>query len=152
MVLGLFAAVIAASLAPSAGGNREMIFSCSIGSHRLEVTRQGEALTYSYGSAGKAELVLTGNPRSGTVFYHSRLYLHAEDQTLRFRRGPYSYVVYGHWEAPGSEGKSPERIEGGLLVVDGRRVVRARRCRSGGDMLEHPLFLRLPQDREWPIR
>lgn len=130
----------------------EPIFACSFGAKQLTITQQGDALVYRYGTKAKAELRIVADAASNRVFYHRTLYPRAEDQTLRFVSGDYSYIVYAHWAAPGmgitEEGSTPERYYGGLQVYRRGAELSSRRCRRGGDMREWPIFKTLPQDEE----
>jgi hypothetical protein len=139
-------------LALSLAAAPEPVFHCSFGSKQLTVTQQGDALVYRYGTKSKAELRIVADAASGRVFYNRRLYSRAEDQTLRFANGEYNYVVYAHWSAPGmgmtEEGSTPESYYGGLHVYRGKTGLSSRRCSSGGDMREWPIFKTLPQDEE----
>ena len=128
----------------------EPIFACSFGAKRLTVTQQGDALVYRYGTKAKAELRILADAPSDRVFYHRTLYARAEDQTLRFVSGEYNYVIYAHWSAPSlgltEESSMGESFYGGLTVLRGEEELSSRRCRSGGDMREWPIFKTLPQD------
>ena len=128
----------------------EPIFDCSFGDKQLTVTQQGDALVYRYGAKAKAELQIVADAPSNRVFYHRTLYARAEDQTLRFVSGEYNYVVYAHWSAPSlgltEESSTGEIFYGGLTVLRGEKELSSRRCRSGGDMREWPIFKTLPQD------
>lgn len=144
MSLLLLAAMLAAS--------PEAVFECSFGAKQLTVTQQGDALVYRYGTKAKAELRIVADAASGRVFYHRTLYARAEDQTLRFVNGDTSYIVYAYWSAPSmgmtKEGSTPESYYGGVHVYRGGTELSSRRCRSGGDMREWPIFKTLPQDEE----
>lgn len=125
----------------------ETLFQCSFGARQVSVTRDGARLTYGYGRPGRAELTLTGDAASGSVFYHRTLYARGEDQTLRFTNGDYSYVIFNGWSAPNLylEGA---RDFSGLLILRGGRVIRRLNCREGGDFIEYPIFATLPRDTE----
>jgi len=139
-------------LALTLAAGTEPVFHCSFGAKQLTVTQQGDALVYSYGTKGKTEMRIVADAASGRVFYNRRLYPRAEDQTLRFVSGDYSYIVYAHWSAPSmgmtEEGSTPESYYGGLHVWRGETELSSRRCISGGDMREWPIFKTLPQDDE----
>ncbi|SEH11695.1 hypothetical protein SAMN05428974_0290 [Sphingopyxis sp. YR583] len=130
--------------------NPEPIFHCSFGAKQLTITQQGDAIVYRYGTNAKTELRIVADGPSNRVFYHRTLYARAEDQTLRFVSGEYNYVVYAHWAAPSlgttEESSTGESFYGGLTVLRGERELSSRRCRSGGDMREWPIFKTLPQD------
>jgi hypothetical protein len=125
----------------------ETVFACSFGTRRVEVVREGGRLTYRFGRPGRPELELAGDAASGTLFYHRTLYARGEDQTLRFTRGDFSYVIFSGWSAPNRylEGA---RDDSGLLVLRCGRVIRRMNCRAGGDFLENPFFFTLPQDAD----
>jgi hypothetical protein len=144
-----FLPVLALAMAAPAGA-AETLFECSFGATRVSVTLEGERLTYRYGRPNRAELVLSGDRSSNNVFYHRQIYARAEDQTLRFTNGAYSYLIYARWQAPSQYqgGTTPERAAGGLLVLRDGALVRHMRCRSGGDMREWPVFVTLPEDPE----
>jgi hypothetical protein len=139
-------------LALALAATPEPVFECSFGAKQLTVTQQGDALVYRYGTKTKAELRIVADAASGRVFYNRRLYPRAEDQTLRFVSGEYNYIVYAHWSAPSmgmtEEGSTPESYYGGLHVYRGEAELSSRRCRSGGDMREWPIFKTLPADEE----
>ena len=143
MSLLLFAA---AALAPATPARPETIFECSFGKKQATVTYDGKALTYRYGPRGKPELTIAATPDSNRVFYRRILYPRGEDQILRFVRGEYSYSIFAHWEAPMQymTTTTPETIEAELSVYRGDKVISTRRCQSGGDMREHPVFKSLP--------
>lgn len=141
------APLLAALASVAAAAGPETVFACSFGARQVEVTREGARLTYSFGRAGRPELVLTGDAASGNLFYHRTLYPRGEDQTLRFRHGAYAYVIFNAWAAPNHEGEDSRDYSGLLMLRDGR-VIRRMNCREGGDFLENPLFFELPQDSE----
>lgn len=130
----------------------EPVFACSFGARQLTVTQQGDALVYRYGTKAKAELRIVADAPSNRVFYHRTLYSRAEDQTLRFVSGEYSYVVYAHWSAPSlgltEESSTGEIFYGGLIVLRGGKTLSSRRCSDDGDMREWPIFKTLPEDEE----
>ncbi len=137
-------------LALALAASPEPVFACSFGAKQLTVTQQGDALVYRYGTKARAELRIVADAPSNRVFYHRTLYARAEDQTLRFVSGEYNYVVYAHWSAPSmgmtEESSTPENFYGGLTVMRGEKELTSRRCNSGGDMREWPIFKTLPQD------
>ena len=137
-------------LALALAATPEPVFACSFGAKQLTVTQQGDALVYRYGTKARTELSIVANAPSNRVFYHRTLYARAEDQTLRFVSGAYNYVVYAHWSAPSmgttEESSTGEFYYGGLTVLRGEIELTSRRCRSGGDMREWPIFKTLPQD------
>lgn len=139
-------------LALALAATPEPVFDCAIGKKRLTVTQQGDALVYRYGTSKKTELRIVADAASGRVFYNRRIYPRAESQTLRFVNGDTSYIVYAHWSAPSmgltQEGGTPESYYGGLHIYRGGAELSSRRCRSGGDMREWPIFQTLPQDEE----
>ena len=137
-------------LALALAATPEPVFACSFGAKQLTVTQQGDALVYRYGTKAKTELSIVADAPSNRIFYHRTLYARAEDQTLRFVSGAYNYVVYAHWSAPSmgttEESSTGEFYYGGLTVLRGEIELTSRRCRSGGDMREWPIFKTLPQD------
>ncbi len=137
-------------LALALAATPEPVFACSFGAKQLTVTQQGDALVYRYGTKARTELSIVADAPSNRVFYHRTLYARAEDQTLRFVSGAYNYVVYAHWSAPSlgttEESRTGEFYYGGLTVLRGETELTSRRCRSGGDMREWPIFKTLPQD------
>ncbi len=139
-------------LALALAATPEPVFHCSFGAKQLTGTQEGNALVYRYGTKAKAELRIVADAASRRVFYNRRLYPRAEDQTLRFVSGDYSYIVYAHWSAPSmgmtEAGSTPESHYGGLHVWRGETELSSRRCTSGGDMHEWPIFKTLPQDDE----
>lgn len=141
------APLLAALASVAAAAGPETVFACSLGSRQVEVVREGGRLTYRFGGPGRPELVLAGDAASGTLFYHRTLYARGEDQSLRFRNGAYSYVIFNAWSAPNHEGEGA-RDYSGLLVLRNGRVIRRMNCREGGNFLENPLFFTLPQDAD----
>lgn len=139
-------------LALTLAATPEPIFDCDFGAKQLTVTQDGDALVYRYGTKRKAELLIVADAASNHVFYHRTLYARAEDQTLRFVHGEHSYIVYAHWSAPSigstEESSVPESYYAGLTVMLGGTKLSSRRCRSGGDMREWPIFKKLPEDEE----
>jgi len=149
MLIGHMLLPLALALAPPA----DTILSCSVGgAKRIEVTSDGTSVTYRYGRKGRPEITLTGNPASGTLFYHGTTYLRAEDQTLRFVAGNgYEYIVYSRWQAPtgrDAEGLPtvPEYNGAGVVVMYGGKAIARLKCRPDGMMHEWPVFFRLPKD------
>jgi hypothetical protein len=130
-------------LAPPA---TDTLLSCSTGAKRIEVTSDGTNLTYRFGKPGKPELTLTGNAKSGTVFYHRTLYARGEDQTLRFVSGDYSYVVFASYYAP--DGGGAEISRAGVVILEGEREIGRAICKPDGDMREWPIFETLPKDEQ----
>jgi hypothetical protein len=124
-----------------------ILFTCSFGARQVEIVGDGATLTYRFGRPGRPELVLTRAIASGTIFYHRTRYPRGADQTLRFTNGATSYVIFNAFQTPDYRLEGA-RDESGLLVLRGGRVIRRLRCRSGGELIENPLFDQLPQDAE----
>lgn len=120
-----------------------IVFRCAIGASEAVVALEGDRLTYRFGPPRRPEISISGGPRSGNLTYYRELYPRGELQTLRFDRGSYSYVVRSLWMAP--SGNSPESVEASVDILRDNRDFRTLRCRSGGDMREHPIFARLPE-------
>jgi hypothetical protein len=125
----------------------ERIFLCSFGARQVEVVRDGATLTYRFGRPGRPEMVLSGDAASGNVHYHRTLYPHGEDQTLRFQRGAYSYLVWNAFQTPDYRQEGAVDQSGLLILRNGRRIARMN-CRSGGEFIEHEIFDTLPRDEE----
>lgn len=142
----LFVALAAAASAQRAEAP-EQIFSCSFGARQVEVVRDGATLIYRFGRPGRPEMVLSGDAASGNVHYHSTLYPHGEDQTLRFQRGAHSYVIFNAFQTPDYYLEGAIDQSGLLVLRNGRRIARMN-CRSGGDFIERPIFDLLPRDEE----
>jgi hypothetical protein len=53
----------------------------------------GGLLQYTFGTAAKAEIIVTGNAERGNVFYREDRFAGME-YPLRFASGVYSYIVY----------------------------------------------------------
>ena len=145
-VSSLFLALAAAAPAAAAEAP-EQIFHCAFGARQVEVVREGATLIYRFGRPGRPELVLSGDAASGTIFYHRTLYPHGEDQTLRFRRGATSYVVFNAFQTPDYRQEGAVDQSGLLVLRNGRRIARMN-CRSGGDFIERDIFGTLPRDEE----
>ena len=62
-----------------------------------EVVSEGQPRGDRFGAPGRPELELSGDPASGTIFYHRTLYARGEDQSLRFANGDHSYVIFNGW-------------------------------------------------------
>ena len=125
----------------------EQIFACSFGARQVEVIREGATLVYLYGRRGRPVLVLRGSAVNGLVRYHSTLYPHGEDQTLRFLNGRYSYVIYNAFQTPDYRQEGAIDQSGLIVLRDGHRIARMD-CRSGGDFIEREIFDHLPRDEE----
>ena len=147
MTISLLLSAILASGAPAP----RTVFACQAGGKRITVTQRGDQLTYSFGPPGRPDISLAGDPQGG-VFYHRTMYNRGEDQTLRFVRGQWSYIVFNRWQAP--QQLSAERIEpeynvSGVLVMKSDQLVRRIDCNKGsGNLTEWPIFKRLKQDEE----
>lgn len=144
----LIAAVILAAPAPP-----DRILSCRIGAKQLEVTGGGDSLTYRFGPPGKPEITIIAGTGTKTVFYHRTMYARGEDQTLRFVKADYSYVVYSRWRAPSGHDAAgmatvPEYNGSGVLVMRAGRIVARLKCQPDSEMREWPVFFRLPADAE----
>ena len=142
----LFLALGAAAAAPRADAP-EQVFSCSFGARQVEVVREGPTLTYRFGRPGRPEMVISADAASGNVLYHRTLYPHGEDQSLRFQRGAYSYVIFNAFQTPDYRQEGAVDQSGLLVLRNGRRITRMN-CRSGGDFIERDIFGTLPQDTE----
>jgi hypothetical protein len=144
-----FLLFLALALAPPAAAAEtpEQIFRCAVGARQIEVIRDGATLIYRFGRPGRPELVLRGDAASGNVFYHRTLYSHGEDQTLRFRRGATSYVIFNAFQTPDYRQEGAVDESGLLVLRNGRRIARMN-CRSGGDFIERDIFDSLPRDEE----
>lgn len=146
----MFDLLFAALLAPATPAT-QTVFTCPVGHKRIAITLRDDRLTYTFGSAGRPEILLTGGPDGG-VFYHNQDYGRGEDQTLRFVNGAWRYLIYNHWHAPEQleHGRmSPEYNGSGLLVMKGNTIVRRINCNRGsGDLHEWPIFKRLQRDNE----
>lgn len=122
-------------------------FACMAGSKRIQVVQSGERLIYTFGPPSRPEITLTGTPAGG-VFYYRRMFPRGEHQTLRFVSGRWSYVVFNSWFAPSTLSNGKTDVEynmSGLLVMKDGQIVRRINCK-GGDLVEWPIFKRLPQD------
>ena len=140
--------ILALDLAAAQGeADSEPIFSCSFGARRVEVVREGNVLIYRFGRPGRPELIVRGDAASGNVHYHRTLYPHGEDQTLRFSRGAFSYVIFNAFQTPDYRQEGAIDQSGLLVLRNGRRMVRMN-CRSGGDFIEREIFDGLPADEE----
>lgn len=140
-------AFFALALSAQASQVPEQIFQCSLGTRQVEVVRAGPTLTYRFGRPGRPELEITGTAAGGNVHYHRTLYPHGEDQTLRFTRGAYSYVVFNAFQTPDYR-QEGARDDSGVLVLRNGRRIRRMNCRSGGDFIERDIFDTLPPDEE----
>ena len=140
-------ALLALALSAQAGLDHEQIFQCGFGARQAEVVRDGGILTYRFGRPGRPEMVLSGDAASGNVHYHRTLYAHGEDQTLRFSRGAYSYVVFNAFQTPDYRQEGAIDQSGLLILRNGRRIARMN-CRTGGDFIERDIFDGLPVDEE----
>jgi hypothetical protein len=147
MMLNLLAAVI---LMPAAQAP-QTVFACQVGRKQATITRLYDRLEYRFGSSGQPELILSGGPDGG-VYYHRKDWPRGEDQTLRFVRGTWSYLIFNRWQAPPSlqpHGRVvPEYNVSGLLVMKGGTIVGRINCDKGrGDLREWPIFKRLRRDK-----
>jgi len=139
--------LLLALAAPAQAGTSEQIFQCSFGARQVEVVRDGATLTYRFGRPGRPEMILSGSAAAGNLFYHRTLYPHGEDQTLRFRRGAFSYVIFNFFQTPDYRQEGAADDSGLLVLRNGRRVTRMN-CRSGSEFIERDIFDTLPRDEE----
>jgi hypothetical protein len=139
--------MLAAMMPAQAAEAPERIFQCSFGARQVEVVRDGATLIYRFGRPGRPEMVLSGDAASGNVHYHRTLYPHGEDQTLRFQRGAYSYLIFNAFQTPDYRQEGAVDESGLLILRGGRRIARMN-CRSGGEFTEHAIFDGLPRDEE----
>ena len=145
MAAALFLLALASSA--QADPDHELIFRCGLGARQVEVVRDGAALTYRFGRRGRPELEISGTAAGGHIYYHRTLYPHGEDQSLRFTRGPYSYVVFNAFQTPDYRQEGAIDQSGLIVLRNGRRIARMN-CRSGGDFIERSIFDGLPRDEE----
>jgi hypothetical protein len=98
------------------------IFSCSLGHKSVSVTATGQTLNYTYGAPGKPEMTLTGDPKSGNVYYMTQRPAGIEHQ-LRFLNGTTSYTVFN------MEGNNAGAMaSSGLVVMQGTKTLATLSC------------------------
>jgi len=129
---------LALALAAPTQAAPEQIFQCSFGTRQVEVVQDGAILTYRFGRPGRPEMMLSGSAATGNVFYHRTLYPHGEDQTLRFRRGDWSYLIFNFFQTPDYRQQGAADDSGLLVLRNGRRVTRMN-CRTGGEFIERDI-------------
>ena len=107
-------------------GRTETLFACTLsGGKTVRVTRQGDRLTYRYGTNSRSELTILGSPAARNLFAATALHGGPSYYTqLRFVRGPYSYIVYAMegGRITDSAGSS------GLIVFRNSRRIVEREC------------------------
>ena len=116
-----------ASTAQPAGGKPKPVFNCSFGTKQVKVTAAGGNLLYEFGTPGRPDIVVVGNPKAGNVSHHIEHYAKGGTEQLRFRNGPYSYVPFNSFTA-GTDGGEFS----GLVVYKGLTKLSSLKCKSGG--------------------
>jgi hypothetical protein len=113
-------------LAAQQPGRAETLFACTLdGGKRVRVTRQGDRLTYRFGTARRAELTIVGSPSAGNLFAATALHGGSTYYTqLRFVRGQHSYIVYA---MEGGRITDSAGSSGLIVFRDGRRIAQ-RNC------------------------
>lgn len=130
-----------AVFAESAAGRPKPVFSCSVGTKMVEVMSVGGNLLYKFGPPLKPDMVVVGIPRSGNVLQHTEHYPHAGTTQLRFKNGPYSYVIYSYFLT----GRESEE-KSGLLVFKGMTKLASMRCKPTTDFDTSFDLDQLPED------
>ena len=139
--------LLALALPAQADLDHERIFQCGFGARQVEVVRDGAALTYRFGRPGRPEVEISGTAAGGNVHYHRTLYPRGEDQSLRFTRGAYSYVIFNAFQTPDYRLEGARDDSGLLVLRHGRRIARMN-CRDEAELIEYPIFDGLPRDEE----
>lgn len=119
------------------------LFSCAVGPKTATVTAAGDQLTYNFGLPGKPELTISGDPKSGNIFWMVQRFAGIEQQ-LRFRRGDYSYVVYS---VAGNETSGSAAISG-LVVMKGDKIISDKTCAAQAEFSTDHDWDALPEDTE----
>ncbi len=123
LILALF--LPTAAFADCTGGTT--VFSCTIGKKTLEICHRQDALTYSFGPAGKPDLTLaqpletadfTPWPGIGRTIWES----------LAFRNQGYTYEV---WTAVERDPEDTTGLQGGINVLKGEDLQAQLTCDPG---------------------
>lgn len=103
------------------------VFECSVGGGKMVTVRaMDDSIVYEFGTAADKSLTIPAVVTDGSVvLYRTDRYAGIEQQ-WRFRHKGYSYIVY-EMDANGDTGTSGEA---GLNILNGKKVVSRRSCRS----------------------
>jgi hypothetical protein len=118
------------------------VFACSIGAKRVSVTKSGGHFVYRFGSAGKVEMSIVGDPAAGNIFRMWQRFAGPENQ-LRFTNGEFSYIVFS---ADGNSNVGAQSIAG-LVVMRGTKTVSNSLCSRFAELdTSDKDFSALPED------
>lgn len=129
--------------AAQAAGTPRDVFHCSVGQKSVAVTAVGNRLTYHYGTPQKEELSIIGDPGAGNVFWMSQRMAGMEYQ-LRFKNGPYSYIIYS---AEGNARSGASSVSG-LVIMKGSKQIGDESCSRFAEFDQAFDFGGLPQDTD----
>lgn len=145
LMFACFMAGVFALPAAASAQRAETAFQCDLRNGKnVRVTVAGDRLTYRYGTARRAELTLSGTPRSGNVFHFSERYFNILHQ-VRFQSGSHSYIVYS---LPGSTRADARGSFGVTVLRNGRRISDTQCRRETEFQAGFELFQSLPQDQD----
>lgn len=108
-LLVLFVVLTMGSISSAEAANPVTIFDCHLpGGKIVTVTESSDnTFTYRHGTKHSTDMMISGTPTSGNLFYWFGRYAGLEFQ-LRFTKGDYSYIVYSLGPNPnvGASGSS----------------------------------------------
>ena len=124
VVMGLLASLVATvAVSARAETKPSPVFACSVGGKRVSVTKSGDRFVYHFGTAGKDEMSIVGDPAAGDIFQMSQRFAGPENQ-LRFKNGDFSYIVFS---AEGNPSVGARSIAG-LVVMRGTKIISDTLC------------------------
>lgn len=124
VAMGLLASVAATGVASARAETKPSpVFACAVGAKRVSVAKAGDRFVYHFGTFGKDEMSIVGDPAAGNIFQMSQRYAGPENQ-LRFTSGEFSYIVFS---AEGNPSVGARSIAG-LVVMRGSKIVSDNLC------------------------
>ncbi len=145
MVAAAVGILLPGQLGAQQRGPAETLFACTLsGGKTVRVTRQGDRLTYRFGTARRPELTIVGSPAARNLFAATALHGGTTYYTqLRFVRGTYSYIVYA---MEGGRITDSAGSSGLIVFRNGRRILE----RDCGSMthLSFDSISEVPEDAE----
>jgi hypothetical protein len=123
--------LLAGELAARQPARTQTLFACTLENGKTaRVTLQADRFTLRVGTARRADLIVSGRPSDGNLFYESGPSGH-DIAELRFARGEHSYIVHS---------SGPTRVAGNgagqsqLVIFHNGRIVAQHDCRRYAEL------------------